>query len=82
MNWNYRVIVVKENDGHIFRIHEVFYDEQGRIASWTIHPIWVQSIKSIDDLRLDMGKYVAALDKPVLCVDPARDTLEEWKGAE
>jgi hypothetical protein len=39
MTWEYRIIH-HDNEGHpYFAIHEVFYDNHGKITNWTADPI-------------------------------------------
>ncbi len=35
MNWNYRIIKHDTKESVYFAVHEVFYDEKGRITAWT-----------------------------------------------
>lgn len=37
MNWNYRII--KHQQPAFFAVHEVFYDDNGKVAGWTADPI-------------------------------------------
>ena len=37
MSWNYRVIRYANNEG--FGLHEVYYDESGKVEGWTEDPV-------------------------------------------
>ncbi len=39
MIWNYRIIHHDKKGTKYLAVHEVFYDEKGRIESWTADPI-------------------------------------------
>ena len=39
MTWNYRIIYHDKTDYPDYAIHEVFYDEDGKVESWTSNPI-------------------------------------------
>ena len=61
--WNYRVL---ERAGE-FAIHEVFYDDDGKIAGWTETPVFPRA-ESLEDLALELERYAQAVDKPVIAV--------------
>jgi len=55
MIWNYRVIKYDTNKNVVYRIHEVFYNENKEIKRFTKKPVFPQgeSLKElISDLRL------------------------------
>ena len=35
MTWNYRIIYHDKSDPSYYGLHEVYYNEDGSIASWT-----------------------------------------------
>jgi hypothetical protein len=39
MTWNYRIIHHDKDKHPYFAVHEVFYDDDGKIMSWTTDPI-------------------------------------------
>jgi hypothetical protein len=42
MMWSYRILrrpEPREEHGHYLALHEVFYDDDGRVHSWTENPI-------------------------------------------
>lgn len=65
-SWNYRVIRTEHESGDVFfRIHEVYYDEDGSIRSWTVDPV-LPSGESTSELREDIRHFLSAFRKPVL----------------
>jgi hypothetical protein len=73
MSWNYRVIEFKADEGTLYQqIHEVYYDDAGKPASYTtnpIHPVAYQEDGGDDmaaALRWQLEHMLKALDKPVL----------------
>jgi len=60
MHWNHRVIF----NGSTYAIHEVYY-EDGKIEAWTEEPIRLIG-ESIEDLRVDLTRMLACLNKEVI----------------
>ena len=68
MSWNYRVI--RKDTGHseepyYYQIHEVYYDEDGEVESWSEDPIKPGGT-DLPELGGDLGYMVTALSKPAL----------------
>lgn len=63
MTWNHRVI--KDEHGQ-YMIHEVYYDKDGNIETWTENSTSPCGDESLADLKEDIKIYVKALEKPVL----------------
>lgn len=59
--WNYRVM----RNGDLFAIHEVYYDENGKVEGYTQNPV-CPSGESLEELKGDIEYYLEALNKPVL----------------
>ena len=81
MTWNYRVIFYDDNWSDLqCCIHEVFYDEKGKIASWTADAVGVSGTNK-KELLQTLKQMKAALDKPFLKEKQVRDklTLVEYK---
>lgn len=38
MSWNYRVVEGEQNGSPIFSLHEVYYDETGKVVAWVEEP--------------------------------------------
>lgn len=69
MTWNYRVIKTKQiidKIEHItYAIHEVYYDENGQVESWTENPVYLAS-ESVNELKQDLLYIKKAFALPVL----------------
>jgi hypothetical protein len=66
MSWNHRVI--KEEGEDLFQIHEVYYDDEGNIVTWTAEPV-APCGESLEILIKEIAMFLQAVDKPVLHVD-------------
>ena len=77
MTWNKRVIRREYPPVSVtFSIHEVFYDEDGKIDGWTAEPVCLSG-DDLNDLKLDFFQTAIAFLKPVLVEEG--DTLVEYK---
>lgn len=68
MTWNYRIIFHLGDDPY-FAMHEVYYDQEGRITDWTALPV-----RFVGDDKEDLiGSLEMALrdakERPVIEVD-------------
>lgn len=66
MSWNYRV-VIKENDTgeNEYGIHEVFYDDEGKVIGMTENSL-VPVCSTADDLSYEMDMMLEAFKREVL----------------
>ena len=39
MTWNYRIVKHDTGKTAYFAVHEVFYDDKGKVTNWTADPI-------------------------------------------
>jgi len=87
MHWNHRVIrrsrpsAFDDSIDESFGIHEVFYEDNGKIISWTQSPIEVSG-DTIEDLREYLEWMRLSLDKAILTERKnmfGRERLVEWK---
>lgn len=68
MNWNYRIIHHDTGEHVYFAIHEVFYDEHGKVTNWTTDPIDVSGesksevIKTLNRMFEDIEKSEILLE--------------------
>lgn len=80
-HWNYRVIkrTFRTEAGvtETYRIHEVYYDDSGKIEGWA-QDLVAPYGESIEELTADLSYLAAALEKPVL-VDVDGTLVEEGK---
>jgi len=75
MSWNYRVMRSTEPDGtHVFAIHEVYYDDAGRVNGWIADAAHPQG-ETFKELTHDLSNYQRAFSEHVLAIvgDELRD---------
>ncbi len=48
MTWNYRIIHHDKGGHSYFAIHEVFYDDHGKVTNWTADPIYVSGENKLE----------------------------------
>ena len=80
MTWNYRVVrhVVASLGETYYQIHEVYYNEDGKIMSMTekgIAPLG----ETTTELQLELTRMLDALKKPVLDYGVTDGKPEDWK---
>lgn len=64
--WNYRVIKSLDPiEGDTFQIHEVYYDENGKIEMWTERPTELAE-GSVESLKSTLKGMLDATRKPAL----------------
>lgn len=63
-HWNYRVMIHPDVKGdEVYQaIHEVYYDDDGKVTGWTDSPISVGG----EDVAWVLDRMREALEKPVL----------------
>jgi methionyl-tRNA formyltransferase len=68
--WNHRVIRREDpkTGETYYQIHEVYYDDDGKINGWTKLPISPYA-ESTDELRQELQRFMEALNKPILRED-------------
>ena len=65
MSWNHRLMKMKDGEDDFYQIHEVFYDKEGNVESYTKNGVTVGG-KDIGEVKWVLREMLAALDKPVL----------------
>lgn len=66
MTWNYRIIKYDTNKNIVYRIHEVFYDEKGKIEGFTEDAVFAQG-ETVDELISDLQMMINDAKKyPIL----------------
>jgi hypothetical protein len=70
MGWNHRVIVTEEKDPSgesypYFRVHEVYYDENGVPDGYTANPISISG-EDMESLNWTVDRIKESLPKPPL----------------
>lgn len=65
MRWNYRIIQFMHEDEPYLRIHEVYYDEEGKPRAYAQGAASVGS-ESISGMGLVIAQMKRALEMPIL----------------
>ena len=68
MSWDYRVFKKKIGNDFVYEVHEVYYNLDGTIRSWTENPINPTGGTS-EELKKDFYRQLDAFDKPILDYD-------------
>lgn len=75
MRWNYRVCYRPSSEVPSYYIHEVYYDDKGRIKHYSSKPI-VPFGDDCDELYEDIANMWKAFDKETLDLDRVDRKLE------
>ena len=78
MAWDYRVIKHIDEGEVSYQIHEVYYDEDQVIKSWTENSIKPYG-ETLEELKKDILMQLQGLDKPILDFDLCKDQLDDGK---
>lgn len=65
MSFNYRMIRHVDGEDYVFNIHEVYYDKDGKVKSWSENPIHAQGDTPIDCLE-DLCLMQQAFHEPIM----------------
>lgn len=65
MSWNHRLMKMKDGDEDFYQIHEVYYDENGKIQGYTKNGVTVGG-NSVKEVRWVLEKMLETLDKDIL----------------
>ena len=68
MSWNYRVLVHKNEDDVCLQIHEVYYDKDGKLKSYTKNGANVIGDCFLD-LEWTLNEMIKCLEKPMLSAE-------------
>ena len=68
MGWNHRVLEHKHRDNVYYKIHEVYYDEEGNPNGYTANAVKMDS-DSIEGLKWTLDMMQECLSKPVLSAE-------------
>ena len=63
--WNHRVVRAQYATEVWYGIHEAYYDDNGKVISWTMRPVEIAG-NSIQDLRKTLEQMLECLDKEVI----------------
>jgi hypothetical protein len=65
MTWNYRIIKLDQTKRGYFAVHEVFYNDKGKITNWTEHPIDITGESKVEIKRI-LKQMTLDVETPVL----------------
>jgi hypothetical protein len=68
MGWNYRVLAYEVGKNVVFKIHEVYYNEDGTPDASTVESCKME-IEDATDFRFMLIRMLECLDKPILWGD-------------
>jgi hypothetical protein len=80
MTWDYKILAHKGRNNILFKIHEVYYDENGNICDYAIVPAIIEG-ESMDDILFDINGFKRALNESVLWAGnkfPEVFDYDEW----
>lgn len=81
MTWNYRVVrKFTEQRETYYQIHEVYYNEDGKIMSMTENGIAPLG-ETTTELQLELTRMLDALKKPVLDYGVTDGEPDDWSDA-
>lgn len=72
-SWDYRVIRRESGGSAVYGIHEVYYDDSGRVETWTEDPVVPLGEVDLKNLQWDLSHMFKAMDRPVLREFPGPD---------
>jgi hypothetical protein len=64
--WNYRIIKTKINEQDVYKIVEVYYNEENEIETWCDCTDTILMSDELDDLKYAAEHVLDAFKKPVL----------------
>lgn len=80
MSWDYRIVKRKTDTSHHYSIHEVYYDDDGKVYATTTNPI----VSCVIDPEVEEGDPREVLISTVEMIlsdikdKPIFDVPEEW----
>lgn len=79
MTWNYRVVRHTMDDGvKYYQIHEVYYDEDGKVIGMTEKGI-APFGDTTTELQLELNRMIECMAKPVLDAGVTDGKPEDWR---
>jgi len=76
VKWNYRVLRRRIGSHETCSVHEVYYDNNGHISSWTENPI-IPAGETPEELKEDFFRQLQAFEHPFLDYDVLDRTKRE-----
>jgi hypothetical protein len=79
MTWNYRVVRHVGVDGDVYyQIHEVYYDDDGKITAMTENGMAPLG-ETTTELQMELNRMIECMAKPVLDAGVTDGKPEDWK---
>lgn len=67
MSWNYRILKSESGGETTLALHEVYYNKDGTMGSWTEKPVSLEGYESVEELVDEVGLMATAIaSRPVL----------------
>ena len=64
--WNHRVVHRQMDGVDYYGIHEVYYDEGGRLKNMTVDPVDMGWFEAAADIAMEVNMMSRALSEPIL----------------
>lgn len=64
--WNYRILVDIYYNEEFFQIHEVYYDDEGKVNGYGENSVSIYTEEGLDGVKWQLDMMNKALDKPIL----------------
>jgi hypothetical protein len=65
MRWGYRLVKTKDGDDDFYQIHEVYYNEKGKVDGWTVKGATVGG-HSKAEVRWVLEQMLEAINKETI----------------
>lgn len=69
--WNYRIVRERTEHGYTFALHEVYYNQRGKITSWSAREMSPFG-ETLPELLADIKHMLEAWEYPVLTLRNGR----------
>lgn len=65
MRWGYRLLKTKDGDDDFYQIHEVYYNEKGKVDGWTVKGATVGG-SDIAEVKWVLIEMLSCLERDVI----------------
>jgi len=65
MRWGYRLLKTKDGDDDFYQIHEVYYNEKGKVDGWTANAVTVGG-HSKTEVKWVLEQMLEAINKETI----------------
>ena len=74
MPWNYRRMRHKDGEDYVFSVHEVYYDNEGKVNNWSAMPSGI--ISDTEDFTQVMVQMTRCFMEPILDGETGEELTE------